>query len=83
MSFSLIWEQGFQAFMVFIGVGLIWLRFIEPLFANRGTSVTIMIIVAVLLTIAKFSYGMLGIRKQLREAQAQIDTATAQLEEAA
>lgn len=73
MSFWIYWEQGFQAFMILIGVSLVWLRFIEPLFASRGLSVTIMIIVAFGLAIFQFYRATRGIRKQLQTAQAQID----------
>ena len=81
MSFWIYWEQGFQAFMVLIGVCLVWLRFIEPLFSSRGLSVTLMILVAFGLAIAKFVIGIRGIRKQIRAAQAQIDATLAQGEE--
>ena len=82
MSFWTYWEQGFQAFMVLIGVSLIWLRFIEPLFSNRGLAVTIMIILAFGLAFLKFYLSVSGINKQLKDAQAQIDALLAQDREA-
>ena len=77
MSFWIYWEQGFQAFMVLIGVSLIWLRFIEPLFTSRGLSVTVMLVAAFGLAFIKFYVGVSGIRKQLQAAQRQIDAALA------
>ena len=40
MVFWQFWEVAFQAFMILIGVGIIWLKFIEPLFPSRQVSVT-------------------------------------------
>lgn len=82
MSFWTYWEQGFQAFMVLIGVSLLWLRFIEPLFASRGLAVAIMIVLAFGLAFLKFYMGISGIRKQLKDAQAQIDATLAHDKEA-
>lgn len=72
MVFWQLWEVAFQAFMIFIGVGIIWLRFIEPLFANRQTSVILMIIVAVLSATARIVWGVINIRKQQKTLQAKI-----------
>lgn len=72
MVFWQLWEVTFQAFMIFIGIGIIWLRFIEPLFANRQTSVILMIIVAVLSAAARIAWGVVNIRKQQKALQAQI-----------
>jgi hypothetical protein len=78
MSFWIYWEQGFQAFMVLIGVSLLWLRFIEPLFASRGFSLTlIMIIISVALAALKFYLGVSKIRRELDHAQKQIDATLA------
>lgn len=72
MVFWQLWEVAFQAFMIFIGVGIIWLRFIEPLFTNRQTSVILMIIVAVLSATARIVWGVINIRRQQKALQAQI-----------
>ncbi len=72
MVFWQLWEVCFQAFMIFIGVGIIWLRFIEPLFANRQVSVILMIIVAVALAALRITWGVIKINKQRRELQARI-----------
>jgi hypothetical protein len=80
MTFWHFWEQGFQAFMVLIGVSLIWLRFIEPLFENQRTSVILMIIVAFAIAVLVMVNGLLGIRKQVRAAQAKINATLANSE---
>lgn len=74
MSFWIYWEQGFQAFMVLIGVSLLWLRFIEPLFASRGFSITLlMIVISFALAALKFYLGVSKIRREIDSAQKQID----------
>lgn len=78
MSFWIYWEQGFQAFMVLIGVSLLWLRFIEPLFASRGFSITLlMIVISFALAVLKFYLGVSKIRRELDNAQKQIDATLA------
>ena len=72
MVFWQLWEVAFQAFMIFIGVGIIWIRFIEPLFPSRATSVTIMIIVATVLAAVRIVMGVRVVRKQQKELQSQI-----------
>jgi divalent metal cation (Fe/Co/Zn/Cd) transporter len=72
MVFWQMWEVAFQAFMIFIGVGIIWMRFIEPLFANQQTSVILMIIVAFGLAVARIAWGVVNIRKQRKALQEQI-----------
>jgi hypothetical protein len=82
MSLSEIWDQFFKSFMIFVGVGIVWLRFIEPLFADQKTSVTIMIIVAVVLSVGKFVTGLRQIQQNIKKAQIQIDATYAKHEEA-
>jgi K+-sensing histidine kinase KdpD len=72
MVFWQMWEVAFQAFMIFIGVGIIWLRFIEPLFSSQQTSVTLMIITAVGLATARIVVGIRKVRQERRALQAQI-----------
>lgn len=72
MVFWQMWEVAFQAFMIFIGVGIIWLRFIEPLFSSQQTSVTLMIITAVGLAAARVVVGIRKVRQERRALQAQI-----------
>ena len=74
MVFWQMWEVAFQAFMIFIGVGISWLRFIEPLFSSQQTSVVLMIIVAVGLAAARIVVGIRKVRQERRALQAQIAT---------
>lgn len=82
MVFWQLWEIAFQAFMIFIGVGIIWLRFIEPLFPSKEASVPIMIIVAVGLAAARIVLGVRNIRKQQKAIQEQLAGLNGQAEEA-
>ena len=82
MVFWQMWEVAFQAFMIFIGVGIIWLRFIEPLLASQQTSVTLMIIVAVGLAAFRIILGVRGIRREQKALQAQIAGLNGQAQEA-
>jgi uncharacterized membrane-anchored protein YhcB (DUF1043 family) len=67
MVFWQMWEVAFQAFMIFIGVGVIWMRFIEPLFQSQQTSVILMIIVAVGLAAARIVRGIRKVRQGQKE----------------
>lgn len=82
MSFWIYWDQGFQAFTVLIGVSLIWLRFIEPLFSSRGLAVTLMIVIALALALLKFFIGIGKIRKEHEAARKQIEAMLAVGEDA-
>lgn len=86
MVFWQLWEVAFQAFMIFIGVGIIWLRFLEPwlisMGMSQGTSVTLMIIVAVGLAAARIILGVRTIRKQQKAVQAQLAGLSGQAQEA-
>lgn len=72
MTLSTIWELSFQSFEVFVAVGIIWLLWIEPLFASRSTSVVVMIIVALLAAGINFYLGYSKIRREWQAAQKQI-----------
>lgn len=72
MVFWQMWEVAFQAFMIFIGVGIIWLRFIEPLFSSQQTSVILMIITAVGLAAARIVAGVRKVRQERRALKAQL-----------
>jgi hypothetical protein len=76
MVFWQMWEVAFQAFMIFIGVGILWMLFLEPLFASQQTSVVLMIITAVGLAAARIVVGVRSIRqnqKALAEKIASLD----------
>jgi hypothetical protein len=72
MTLSTIWELSFQSFEVFVGVGIVWLLWIEPLFASRSTSVVVMIIVALAAAGFNFFWGYRKIRREWQAAQKQI-----------
>lgn len=82
MVFWQMWEVVFQAFMIFIGVGIIWLRFIEPLFPSQQTSVILMIIVAVGLAALRIVLGVRTVRRGQKELQAKIAGLNGQTQEA-
>jgi hypothetical protein len=46
LTFPIIWDLSFSSFQVFVGVGIIWLLWIEKLFPSQKLSVAVMIIVA-------------------------------------
>jgi hypothetical protein len=72
MVFWQMWEVAFQAFMLFIGVGILWMLFIEPLFASQQTSVVLMIITAVGLAGARIVVGIRKIRQGQKALQDKI-----------
>jgi hypothetical protein len=72
ITLSTIWELSFQSFEVFVGVGIVWLLWIEPLFASRSTSVAVMIIVALAAAATNFYLGYSKIRREWQTAQKQI-----------
>ncbi len=72
MTLSTIWELAFSSFEVFIGVGIVWLLWIEQLFASRKVSVLVMIIVALAAAGFNFYLGYSKIRREWQVAQKQI-----------
>jgi hypothetical protein len=72
LNISTIWELSFQSFEVFVGVGIVWLLWIEPLFTSRSTSVVMMILVALAAAGFNFYWGYRKIRREWQTAQKQI-----------
>lgn len=72
LTLSMIWELSFSSFQMFVGVGIIWLLWIEKLFPSRGMSVTLMIIVALAAAGLNFYLGYSKIRREWQTAQKQI-----------
>ena len=72
MTISTIWELAFSSFEVFIAVGIVWLLWIETLFASRNQSVVVMIIVALAAAGFNFYWGYRNIRREWQAAQKQI-----------
>lgn len=72
LTFPVIWDLSFSSFQMFVGVGIIWLLFIEPRIPSRSLSVTLMIIVAIAAAALNFYSGLHKIRREWFAAQKQI-----------
>ncbi len=77
LTFPIIWDLSFSSFEMFIGVGIVWMLWIEKLFPSRSVSVPVMIIVALVAAGLNFYSGYSKIRrvwlaaqKSLRETEA-------------
>jgi hypothetical protein len=77
LNLSIIWDLSFSSFEMFIGVGIIWLLWIEKLFPSRGLSVAVMIIVALAAAGLNFYSGYSKIRREWQSAQKQIQASEA------
>lgn len=51
MTFSQGWDTGFRVVLIYVGIVFFWLGLIEPLFASRTLSVTLMNIVALAVSV--------------------------------
>ncbi len=81
LTFPIIWDLSFSSFEMFIGVGIIWLLWIEKLFPSRSLSVAVMIIVALVAAGLNFYAGYSKIRREWQAAQKKIqETETAAVE---
>ncbi len=74
LTFPIIWDLSFSSFQMFVGVGIIWLLFIERRIPSRSLSVTLMIIVAIVVislipAAASFIHTRMSINRQ-RKAEA-------------
>jgi hypothetical protein len=72
LTISIIWDLTFTAFEVFIGVGIVWLLWIEPLFSSQRLSVIAMTIVALIAAGLIFYRGYRKVRREWLLAQKQI-----------
>ncbi|MBE3037239.1 MAG: hypothetical protein IMZ62_00265 [Chloroflexi bacterium] len=72
ITLSIIWDLSFSSFEMFVGVGIIWLLWIEKLFPSRNLSVALMIIVALAAAGFNFYSGYRKIRREWQTAQKQI-----------
>lgn len=77
LTLSILWDLAFSSFEVFVGVGIIWLLWIENLFPSRSLSVTLMIIVAIAAAGLNFYSGYSKIRRKWVNAQKQIQQSEA------
>jgi hypothetical protein len=72
LTFPIIWDLSFSSFEMFVGVGIIWLLWIEKLFPSRSLSVTVMIIVALVAAGLNFYWGYSKVRREWLSAQKSI-----------
>lgn len=72
LTFPIIWDLSFSSFEMFVGVGIIWMLFIEPRIPSRSLSVTLMIIVAIAAAALNFYVGLSKVRREWQAAQKQI-----------
>lgn len=77
LTFPIIWDLSFSSFQMFVGVGIVWLLFIEPRIPSRSLSVAVMIIVAVVAAVLNFYLGLRKIRREWLAAQKQISESEA------
>ncbi len=77
LTLTVIWELSFSSLEVFVGVGIIWLMFIETRIPSRQLSVILMIVVALLAAALNFYNGLRKVRKTWNAAQEQIRTSEA------
>lgn len=72
LTFPIIWDISFSSFQMFVGVGIIWMLFIERRIPSRSLSVTLMVIVAVAAAALNFYVGVSKVRREWQAAQQQI-----------
>ena len=72
LTFPIIWDLSFSSFQMFVGVGIIWMLFIERRIPSRSLSVTLMVIVAVVAAALNFYVGVSKVRREWQTAQKQI-----------
>ena len=72
LTFPIIWDLSFSSFEMFVGVGIIWLLWIEKLFPSRSVSVSVMIIVALAAAGTNFYLGYSKVRREWLAAQQKI-----------
>jgi hypothetical protein len=77
LTFAIIWDLSFSSFQIFVGIGIIWLLFIEPRIPSRSLSVTLMIMVAIVAAVLNFYLGLRKIRREWLAAQKQISESEA------
>ena len=77
LTFPIIWDLSFTSFQIFIGIGIIWMLWIEQLFASQRQSVIVMIIVALVAAVFNWYWGYRKIRKNWLTTQKQIQESEA------
>lgn len=82
MSFWTIWDLAFNALVIFVGIGLIWMGLIERFIPSQQVSTSAMIVVAVVGAIVRFMLGYRSARRKLDEADARLEALINNPEEA-
>lgn len=77
INLSTIWEMTFSAFEMFVGVGIVWLLWIEKLFHSQAMSVALMIIVALAAATLNWYSDYRKIKRKWQTAQKQIQESEA------
>ena len=72
LTFPIIWDLSFSSFEMFIGVGIVWMLWIEKLFPSRNVSVVVMIVVALAAAGLNFYSGYSKVRREWLSAQKSI-----------
>lgn len=72
LTFPIIWDLSFSSFQIFVGVGIIWMLWIEELFPSQSQSVTVMIIVALVAAGFNWYWRYRKIHREWQRAQKQI-----------
>jgi hypothetical protein len=72
LTLPILWDLSFSSFQMFVGVGIVWLLWIEGLFPSRGLSVALMIIVALAAAGLNFYSGYSKLRREWLAAQKSI-----------
>lgn len=72
MKFSQIWDAGFKATMIWIGVVFFWLYFLEAAFPSQRLSVWLMNLVGVGFGVAYFLWARRRTLSERRQAEREI-----------
>jgi F0F1-type ATP synthase assembly protein I len=72
LTFPIIWDLTFSSFQIFVGIGIVWLLWIEKLFASQRVSVIVMTIVAFAAAVMNWLWGYWKIRKNYLATQKKI-----------
>ena len=72
LTFPIIWDLSFTSFQIFVGVGIIWMLWIEKLFPSQSQSVTVMIIIALAAAGFNWYWGYRKIRQVWQRTQKKI-----------
>lgn len=81
LTFPIIWDLSFTSFQIFVGVGIIWMLWIEKLFPSQSQSVIVMTIVALVAAGFNWYWGFRKVRLAWQKVQKQIqETETAAVE---